>query len=1055
VVDSGEQCDDGAANSNTAANVCRLDCTPPRCGDGVVDTGEQCDAGAANSNTVANACRLGCTPARCGDGVTDTGEECDDGNSVDNDNCTNTCDFAGVLGAACNAPIDLNASGTLSGRTTRFAGTNTDGGFSAGSDCGGASGVEKVHVYRTAVRANVVITTEDPATTIDSIVYVRSVCTVFESGRCDDNAGAGNTSLLTLNDVAAGTVLFVFVDAPNFTGGNLGPYGLLVTEQPIRASGESCDPAGVADRCDAGLLCLGSLCTAATPPTVADVDAFDLGGGRVRVVVSGGDANADAAAMETTFLDATGASIGSPDFFTPGLTPNPAGLTSYRVKGEVSGLSGRGAAQVRVQMRDTTGLRSTPPVVALIGALPVRAPDAACDTEAFVDRCADGLRCEGTAPTPGVCRPIPGYGCAGAIDLNTAGTRSGNTWTYTGSNGQSALSDISTLGCGGAGLDVYHVYTLPERADVTFTTQDAGTLIDTVLYVRTVCTNAATELACNNDIRAGLSSSTVTLSTVAAGVTLSVVVDTANFGVGAYVLKTTLTSIRSAGQGCDATGATSRCEAGLICLGNATCGTPTAPVLTRLDAVRLDSTRVRLVVDGQDVDGDARGLRVQARNTPGDLVDFDGDGSTAAVFRFFATPVTGTTTPFVASVTLSGLGGQDLASFDVSIEDAQALTSSVATAALVPLPVRVAGAACDGRELRDTCEAGSSCEDDGGGSFVCTLIPGGSCARPIDLGAEGTVSGNQVSYSATNLVGQTGQVGSCGGAGFEMYHEYTMPFAGDLTISTDSAATTFDTVLYVQTTCGGSATEIACAVGGGARPGTSTLVLGDVSAGLTVAIIVDAVALVEVGSYELTLTTRRILGTGEACTADVTAAARCGTGLVCEAGGAAGATVCLEDRAIVLNEVLYDGADLDADDAFTEIAGPPGYHLDGWTLVGIEGDTGVAYRTLDLTGAVIPADGLLVVATATAAGDALAARDFTADVDWGNGPGDAVQLRDAGGVVVDAVQYGTAAVGNAGEGSPATDVTAARSLSRDANHTDTQDNATDFAILTTPTPGAP
>jgi hypothetical protein len=43
--EEGEECDDGDANSDTAPNACREDCTLPECGDGVVDDeyGEECD----------------------------------------------------------------------------------------------------------------------------------------------------------------------------------------------------------------------------------------------------------------------------------------------------------------------------------------------------------------------------------------------------------------------------------------------------------------------------------------------------------------------------------------------------------------------------------------------------------------------------------------------------------------------------------------------------------------------------------------------------------------------------------------------------------------------------------------------------------------------------------------------------------------------------------------------------------------------------------------------------------------------------------------------------
>ena len=69
----------------------------------------------------------------------------------------------------------------------------------------------------------------------------------------------------------------------------------------------------------------------------------------------------------------------------------------------------------------------------------------------------------------------------------------------------------------------------------------------------------------------------------------------------------------------------------------------------------------------------------------------------------------------------------------------------------------------------------------------------------------------------------------------------------------------------------------------------------------------------------------------------------------------------------LLNEVFYDAAGPDASSAFTEILGEPGEVLDGWSLLGINGADREIYRQIDLTGAVIPDDGLLVIGTARAA----------------------------------------------------------------------------------------
>jgi len=63
----------------------------PGCGDGVVEGAEACDEGAANSDTAADACRTDCRVPGCGDGVPDSGEACDDGNPQGGDGCTPLC----------------------------------------------------------------------------------------------------------------------------------------------------------------------------------------------------------------------------------------------------------------------------------------------------------------------------------------------------------------------------------------------------------------------------------------------------------------------------------------------------------------------------------------------------------------------------------------------------------------------------------------------------------------------------------------------------------------------------------------------------------------------------------------------------------------------------------------------------------------------------------------------------------------------------------------------------------------------------------------------------
>jgi cysteine-rich repeat protein len=126
-----EECDDGAANSDTTPDACRTDCTLPLCGDGVADVGhgETCDDG--NDDRCD-----GCTPdcqvevgLVCGDGASTPGcgEACDDGNLVAGDGCdqctlervpgggskSNDCLIEWIVNNPTNEPL-LDARGDFS-----------------------------------------------------------------------------------------------------------------------------------------------------------------------------------------------------------------------------------------------------------------------------------------------------------------------------------------------------------------------------------------------------------------------------------------------------------------------------------------------------------------------------------------------------------------------------------------------------------------------------------------------------------------------------------------------------------------------------------------------------------------------------------------------------------------------------------------------------------------------------------------------------------------------------------------------------------------------------
>lgn len=156
---------------------------------------------------------------------------------------------------------------------------------------------------------------------------------------------------------------------------------------------------------------------------------------------------------------------------------------------------------------------------------------------------------------------------------------------------------------------------------------------------------------------------------------------------------------------------------------------------------------------------------------------------------------------------------------------------------------------------------------------------------------------------------------------------------------------------------------------------------------------------------------------------------------------------------VVIDEVLYRSTGVDVH-VFVELYGTPGTDLSTYTLVGVNGANGADYNAIALSGT-IPADGIFVIAHPDANAAIAAEADmFAAAVDFQNGPDNIVLRND--GVLVDAIGYGTFTIDTtfAGEGAAAPGTADDQSLTRDAAHSDTGNNAADFVVASTPTPGA-
>ncbi len=156
----------------------------------------------------------------------------------------------------------------------------------------------------------------------------------------------------------------------------------------------------------------------------------------------------------------------------------------------------------------------------------------------------------------------------------------------------------------------------------------------------------------------------------------------------------------------------------------------------------------------------------------------------------------------------------------------------------------------------------------------------------------------------------------------------------------------------------------------------------------------------------------------------------------------------------VLSELYYDAVGSDDGLSFVEIYGSPGTSLADFAIDGINGSNGAVGPTIVLEGT-IGASGLFVVADRRTDGtSSVVGADLLANFDFQNGP-DSIVLRQ-GTTVFDSLGYGTFVAGeiNAGEGASAPAVSAGSSLARLYANIDTNDNATDFIALATPTPGS-
>jgi hypothetical protein len=151
---------------------------------------------------------------------------------------------------------------------------------------------------------------------------------------------------------------------------------------------------------------------------------------------------------------------------------------------------------------------------------------------------------------------------------------------------------------------------------------------------------------------------------------------------------------------------------------------------------------------------------------------------------------------------------------------------------------------------------------------------------------------------------------------------------------------------------------------------------------------------------------------------------------------------------VVKKDVLYDTPGAESGSS-SELIGPGMTSLDGFSLVGVNGNGGFDYAVIDLAGQTIPSDGFFVIGD-NADVPNVDLVDTLANLQ--NGP-DNLELR-YNGITIDAVGYGEL---NGwvftGEWLPTFDVENGHSVGRYPDGQDTDNNQADFNDYDTLTPG--
>jgi hypothetical protein len=342
------------------------------------------------------------------------------------------------------------------------------------------------------------------------------------------------------------------------------------------------------------------------------------------------------------------------------------------------------------------------------------------------------------------------------------------------------------------------------------------------------------------------------------------VIDGAGNVSASQTVSVTLPIEVSAGLSCDPAFVESRCAAGLGCKGTPpVCAPPEAPVLSRLGYLlpaEPDVSGPRLLAEGIDADQDVTVLHLEFMDADGNPVALDLDGDEIAESATFDVAVDDNdgTVNFSAAQEM-GLYLQDtVTQIAATPEDAGGLLGErIVTAIAAPL-LRQPGQTCSPLGF-DVCREGSVCNAPSATaapvcqstaalrSQQCTSAPVITIGTAGSYDIVGTVDGPSVwdvptGCSANDPTNRPESI---------VQLRLSMP-ATRLVISTDTPSTSFDTIVYVLSSCTAEGeTALSCADDAEGSI-ASTIELSGVPAG-NYAIVVDSFG-PDGGSFGLAIT---------------------------------------------------------------------------------------------------------------------------------------------------------------------------------------------------------